>query len=750
MDVILSEFVGRTSADPGLATDLLDAHDWNLHSALSAYYVMKGILPGEVPPSEAEIAAATGRSHSTHQNDSGSPSSAVVRSSGGRPPLKKAQAFEFEEIVDKKLTRGISRATDNFTLVSQARKELEEDFVSVEQRPNSQKLEVPEYSFSLPDFSVFPESLREYLKKDLIETATLVSLEQAGRLNWWYARKISRQLWPLSTTGDGNCLLHAASLGMWGFHDRLLTLRKALHSLLMSSAHTDAFYRRWRWQTALQNKEAGLIYCEEEWEKEWRALLKLSSSEPRTLNGNKTEAYSSTSGGGGSSHSTYESLEELHVLALAHVLHRPIVVIADTVLKDVCGAPFAPIPFGGIYLPLECPPSECHSSPLCLTFDSAHFSALVPMDEEGIEGFCESRAAIPVTDPDNRLLPLQFAVDPGPEVRWGRDEDDPWVLARLTLTDKEKLALLNEYLDITNVELGSENLENGNVESCFERQEPLMNGHLANAKTYDPYESEDSESGNGMSCTGGKSKKGKAAKQLQTVAKQFGSIGRSMSKKLKNMARRGGSFKGETTTIKRDGLKNKRTLSGLPMMSKAATVDGSLNPRQVVVAILNTDKKHEYQKQLIQNYLASAISRFERDKTTRNGTFRNGYDTHGPLKCINPGCPMLSAPSTSYLCSPCYEKQRSTEMELLHGKSTAKSGTDGPVVISGKSVFYTEIDAVTARESITKLPTSGSFERKSAIFYDDYQCDTGKSYVDNCKSAPKQAHLKTIEESSSM
>lgn len=44
-------------------------------------------------------------------------------------------------------------------------------------------------------------------------------------------------------------------VGMWGFHDRLLTLRKALHSILVNSDYTDAFYRRWRWQTSLQNKE---------------------------------------------------------------------------------------------------------------------------------------------------------------------------------------------------------------------------------------------------------------------------------------------------------------------------------------------------------------------------------------------------------------------------------------------------------------------------------------------------------------
>jgi OTU domain-containing protein 7 len=38
-----------------------------------------------------------------------------------------------------------------------------------------------------------------------------------------------------------------------------------------------------------------------------------------------------------SENATYESLEEVHVLALAHVLRRPIIVIADLMLKvSVC------------------------------------------------------------------------------------------------------------------------------------------------------------------------------------------------------------------------------------------------------------------------------------------------------------------------------------------------------------------------------------------------------------------------------
>lgn len=54
---------------------------------------------------------------------------------------------------------------------------------------------------------------------------------------------------------------------------------------------------------------------------------------------------------------------------------------------------FAPIPFGGIYLPLEVPANKCHRSPLVLAYDQAHFSALVSMEqkdsskEQGKEGF---------------------------------------------------------------------------------------------------------------------------------------------------------------------------------------------------------------------------------------------------------------------------------------------------------------------------------------------------------------------------
>ena len=64
-------------------------------------------------------------------------------------------------------------------------------------------------------FAFVSDDFRDFLERDLIEISSLVSLEESGRLNWWAETGTSQRLWPLATTGDGNCLLHAASLGQY-------------------------------------------------------------------------------------------------------------------------------------------------------------------------------------------------------------------------------------------------------------------------------------------------------------------------------------------------------------------------------------------------------------------------------------------------------------------------------------------------------------------------------------------------------
>ena len=250
--------------------------------------------------------------------------------------------------VQKKLFRGISRATDNINLVSKVRKDFAQDFQAIKNNDlfdEDLNLDLPDHTFTLPDISIHPEDFKKFLEKDLIEKSTLSSLEGAKRLNWWADDlKIAQKLWPLTTKGDGNCLLHAASLSIHGWHDRLLTLRKALHYYLInSSTNVNSFYVRWRWQSTMENKKADLILGEEEWTNDWNNILKMSSTEPRVIGNNsyaKTNKTIELNGGKKDvceedefSNHVYESLEEIHILALAHVLKRPIIVIADTVLK---------------------------------------------------------------------------------------------------------------------------------------------------------------------------------------------------------------------------------------------------------------------------------------------------------------------------------------------------------------------------------------------------------------------------------
>nr|XP_046193420.1 OTU domain-containing protein 7A-like [Oncorhynchus gorbuscha] len=430
MDAVLSDFVRSTGAEPGLARDLLEGKNWDLSAALSDYEQLRQVHTVNLPTVFNE-----GRYYRQPDHDTPQHLSKVER-----PGVQRQE----DNMQEKRLSRGISHASS--AIVSLARFHVASECIS-EQFP----LEMPIYTFQLPDLSVYSEDFRTFIEKDLIEQSTMMALEQAGRLNWWATMCTScKRLLPLATTGDGNCLLHAASLGMWGFHDRDLVLRKSLYGMMKSGAEREALKRRWRWQQTQQNKESGLVYTEEEWEREWNELLKLASSEPRT---HSSKNNNNTGGVDNSEDPVYESLEEFHVFVLAHVLRRPIIVVADTMLRDSGGEAFAPIPFGGLYLPLEVPPNLCHCSPLVLAYDQAHFSALVSMEQKDQH---QEQAVIPLTDSEHKLLSLHFATDPGKDWEWSRDHNDNIKLANLILSLEAKLNLLHNYMNVTWIRIPSE------------------------------------------------------------------------------------------------------------------------------------------------------------------------------------------------------------------------------------------------------------------------------------------------------
>uniref|UniRef100_H3BFS2 ubiquitinyl hydrolase 1 n=2 Tax=Latimeria chalumnae TaxID=7897 RepID=H3BFS2_LATCH len=498
--------------------------NWDLSAALNDYEQLRQVHTANLPQvfNEGRYYKQQGRELSLQVNKV------------EKPSLQRQE----DSTQEKRLSRGISHASS--AIVSLAR-----SHVANECNNDQFPLEMPIYTFQLPDLNVYSEDFRSFIERDLIEQSTMVALEQAGRLNWWSTVCTScKRLLPLATTGDGNCLLHAASLGMWGFHDRDLVLRKALYSMMKSGAEREALKRRWRWQQTQQNKESGLVYTEEEWEREWNELLKLASSEPRT--------HYSKSGGtcGGVDNSedpVYESLEEFHVFVLAHVLRRPIVVVADTMLRDSGGEAFAPIPFGGIYLPLEVPPNRCHCSPLVLAYDQAHFSALVSMEQKDQQ---REQAVVPLTDSEHKLLPLHFAVDPGKDWEWGKDDNDNIKLANFILSLEAKLNLLHSYMNVTWIRIPSETRA-----PLAQPESPTASAGEDVQSLADSMDSDrDSicSNSNVNNCKNGKEKekdkqrKEKEKNRADSVANKLGSFSKTLGIKLKkNMGGLGGLVHGK-------------------------------------------------------------------------------------------------------------------------------------------------------------------------------------------------------------
>ena len=84
--------------------------------------------------------------------------------------------------------RGISNTMNNVDIISNARdlvllNGIKETISTASLESDGSRGDVIDalnYTFILPDITCYPEDFRNFLHKDLIETTTLVSLEQAG------------------------------------------------------------------------------------------------------------------------------------------------------------------------------------------------------------------------------------------------------------------------------------------------------------------------------------------------------------------------------------------------------------------------------------------------------------------------------------------------------------------------------------------------------------------------------------------
>ncbi|XP_033113289.1 tumor necrosis factor alpha-induced protein 3-like [Anneissia japonica] len=221
-----------------------------------------------------------------------------------------------------------------------------------------------QFSFLLPMlWGLQPPDFVQALQISLIDVTIMKFFEDSGIINW---SKSATKLFPLRTTGDGNCLLHAISLFLWGIEDLDLQMRRILYQDIFSDNEVKKNYKK-RWQLGRAAFDqgipaGGLRYDTMNWDDEWKLVIRNASPEPNPE---------------GQHMLPYHSLEEIHIFIMANILKRPIIVLADTMFRDTAGRSLQPQNVTGIYLPVIYKAEECVTYPIVLGYHQNHFVPLV-------------------------------------------------------------------------------------------------------------------------------------------------------------------------------------------------------------------------------------------------------------------------------------------------------------------------------------------------------------------------------------
>jgi len=234
-----------------------------------------------------------------------------------------------------------------------------------------------------PEIEDLPRTVQEQMYSELLDKEAQAELEQELVINWSgeVTGSLNSKLSALWNRSAGDCLLDAALQASWGVFDRDNTLRRAISDSLVEAGHV--FYPRWKEWEQIQALELDFTLAESQWSEEWAGLLSLASHPG-------------------------ESLEQLHVFCLAHVLRRPIIVYGVKYVKSWRGENLGLAKFEGVYLPLLWDSSFCYRSPLTLGYTRGHFCALVPPEPVSACNGAGGGAELPGTDPvfKSAFLPL--------------------------------------------------------------------------------------------------------------------------------------------------------------------------------------------------------------------------------------------------------------------------------------------------------------------------------------------------------
>lgn len=292
-------------------------------------------------------------------------------------------------------------------------------------------------------------------------------------------------------------------------------------------------------------------------------------------------------------------------------------------------------------------------------------------------------AAIPLVDSDFNLLPVHFVVDPG--LSWnGIDCFD----------DDDLDTLLKRYLDVRLIAIRRAEPSCAQDDSHINGDMPIPTSvSVPKADSWNELrhtESDDSEDtgcanfiilhhdrrrgstkdkkANGATdCEAGSKSstlsRTKLPVTMQSMARSFGSLGRSFRRLRKNITRitRRGTLKhidkppSVTTSVEHNHL----------------VANYSTNQNYILCAAL-LHRRQPYQEEMVCNYLVSAADRFksECDKQQtalvdrlNSSSVQDAASVNVKTSCVNAGCEGVGDASTAYLCTTCFERQQREEID---------------------------------------------------------------------------------------
>ena len=244
------------------------------------------------------------------------------------------------------------------------------------------------------------------------------------------------------TSGDGNCLLHAAALATHGVRDT-----RQADPGEPGACDADELARLAPRRTLRAAVHHSLSHC--------TALRELFASHGAVLQGGVSGTEPPMGGETLEDRSRLHgnSLDPPHLLVLAHILRRPIVCYASAAVGEVRDPEERTFSsyaargerMSGIYLPHLLPPDACTKDPITIAYTPGHFSVLVSAESAatadtwralGLPSPASPATPLPLTDETLVPLPVLFAPPPP------ADATPP------IATDVHERALLEKYLTV--------------------------------------------------------------------------------------------------------------------------------------------------------------------------------------------------------------------------------------------------------------------------------------------------------------